>query len=1209
MKRLLVLAFLQCAITARSAPVPAEPPVAYGVPERPWKIDLGHHRALVAVAKPAAVVHAHLPWRVQFGGMENHRIIVIHAASGDEVGNVVRATADRIAGDILFEAPDAGEYFIYYLPLRPYQNLNDPSDYVPYTCTAAPEWRTSHGLDDAGLANRTWPGRFPAAKLVRFEARSEMDRFDPMAVIATPDETAGLLGNAPPPMLLFPEDRTHPIRMKRDLPLRWIESGPSDTFTGTAQQDEYFAFQIGVFAPTQALTRISAIPTGLAGPDGATLPAAAVTCFNLGGIDSKGVPFSKTVNVPAGGVQALWFGVDVAADQKPGIYQGTVTVGADGVAPQAVAVRLEVENRRIASRGDNEPWRHSRLRWLNSTAGTGESVPSSHTPLQVEGGRISCLGRTIALGRSGLPAQIAAGRETALAEPARFVVEGPTGPIDWQAGALNWVKQSPARVSWASHSTAPGVTLGCEGELEYDGHAHYKVSLTASGDLDLRDIRLELPLRPEAAPYLLGAGHAGGARPADFRWAWQGPFNSFWLGSTRVGVQCKLLGGSYTGPMLNLYHPAPPAAWFNGGKGGLTIAEGAGVVLAKAFSGPRRIKAGESLVFEFSLLATPVRPLDPAGHLRARYFHCGDNWRADGTGNDPLPPEDLLQTGVNVVNLHHASTLNPYINYPFLRSAELRELTTRMHARGVKIKIYDTVRELTNMVTEIWALRSLGDEVYATGGGGGYAWCREHLLDAYQPAWFQRFGDSPPDAAMVTSGDSRWYNYYVEGIRWLVENTGIDGLYLDDVSYDRRILQRVRTVMDAVKPGCLIDLHSNTAFSIGAANHYAEFMPYLDRIWFGESFNYAALTPDQWLVQVSGIPFGVMGEMLHEGGQPWRGAVFGLTNRLGWVTNGHRCDPRPVWRIWDRFGITDSRMTGWWEAACPVKCTHPQVKATAFVKDRSVMIALASWSPEPVETELVVDWRSLGLNPSRTILFAPRSPGFQKAAKWRPGETIRIPAGRGWLILADDNGPVAGVDDADDMTGRPVLGGASFEMGLPAGWRAIVSKEAGSSVSPADGGVEISAAANVGTVIESALPAGVGAVECRLSSGSDRGETWGPGLSLVWSDGRTLRINARIPEGRFGVDVSGMPQRFGGRLEGSLIAFRIRLDGRRVIAEAMNESADGDWQEIAGLPLDGFTGRPVKMRIGKECGADGVKDHSAPGSPGKLLIRSARWYR
>ena len=90
------------------------------------------------------------------------------------------------------------------------------------------------------------------------------------------------------------------------------------------------------------------------------------------------------------------------------------------------------------------------------------------------------------------------------------------------------------------------------------------------------------------------------------------------------------------------------------------------------------------------------------------------------------------------------------------------------------------------------------------------------------------------DAAILTSGASRWYNFYVEGINWLARNVPIDGLYLDDVAYDGRILKRVRKVLDRARRGCLIDLHSNTLFSIGPANQYTEFFPYVNRLWFGE---------------------------------------------------------------------------------------------------------------------------------------------------------------------------------------------------------------------------------------------------------------------------------------------------------------------------------------------------------------------------------------
>ena len=117
---------------------------------------------------------------------------------------------------------------------------------------------------------------------------------------------------------------------------------------------------------------------------------------------------------------------------------------------------------------------------------------------------------------------------------------------------------------------------------------------------------------------------------------------------------------------------------------------------------------------------------------------------------------------------------------------------------GLRVKIYYTIRELTNYVAEIWALRSLGVEIFGDGPGGGYPWLREHLVSGYRPQWYQHSNDTTVDASILTApGDSRWINYYIEGLGWLVRNLDIDGLYLDDVTFDRHILKRMRKVMKA----------------------------------------------------------------------------------------------------------------------------------------------------------------------------------------------------------------------------------------------------------------------------------------------------------------------------------------------------------------------------------------------------------------------------
>jgi hypothetical protein len=297
----------------------------------------------------------------------------------------------------------------------------------------------------------------------------------------------------------------------------------------------------------------------------------------------------------------------------------------------------------------------------------------------------------------------------------------------------------------------------------------------------------------------------------------------------------------------------------------------------------------------------------------------------------------------------------------------------------------------------------LGDEILGNGPGGGYMWLREHFITDYRPQWYQHFPDKSPDASVVNApGDSRWYNYYIEGLAWLVKNVDIDGLYLDDVSYDRRTVKRIRKVLDNIKPGCMLDLHSNTGFSKGPANQYTEYFPYVDKLWFGESFQYDKMPPENWLVEVSGIPFGLMGDMLQGGGNRWRGMVYGMTVRHPWTTEGVLCDPRPVWKIWDEFRIESSVMKGYWEKDCPVKTNRDDIKATVYQKDGKSLLSVASWAEGPVNFTLQYDWKTLGIDPVKAILIAPFIKDFQEERTFRPDEPIPVDPKKGWLIYIQE---------------------------------------------------------------------------------------------------------------------------------------------------------------------------------------------------------------
>ena len=173
-----------------------------------------------------------------------------------------------------------------------------------------------------------------------------------------------------------------------------------------------------------------------------------------------------------------------------------------------------------------------------------------------------------------------------------------------------------------------------------------------------------------------------------------------------------------------------------------------------------------------------------------------------------------------------------------------------------------------------------------------------------------------------------------------------------------------------------------------------EHMPYLDKIWLGEYFDYNQ-GPDYWMTEVAGIPFGTMGEMLQDGGHLWRGMLYGMTGRY---PHGEG-DPRAVWKLWEEFDIFDSEMIGYWSPDCPVKTSHDQILATVYKKNDSALIALGSWAEEDAELQLGIDWDALKLNPASVTIRAPYMGDIQDEAIYKAGSPIPIKKATGALLI------------------------------------------------------------------------------------------------------------------------------------------------------------------------------------------------------------------
>ncbi len=964
-----------------------------------WNPDsLGNHRVVLHVASKADIAKAVIPWRRRDEEVASKRIIMEDAATHQKVLNVKAGTLNREYGEIYFEPVSGpGDYYLYYMPYKNEGRSNYPKGvYLHSENTASDKW----------LSLLTADKKIPNATVKEIQSVNAFNSFYPMEIIATKAETSQLISKSRnKSLLVFPEDRMHPVKITNDIPRRWVEKGLRSTFADTAAKGENFTYQLGLLA-LKDLKNVRVVFSDLVNAKGDKIPAQKMYCFNTDGINYLGDSVHFKVNVDRGKVQALWCGIDIPQSIPAGNYLGKVTINPGSSAPVNVQLRLTVSNNTLADGGISEPQKMTRLKWLNSTLAQDNTVIAPYTALVVKGNSISLLGRKIELSNDGFPKQIqtfftpemTGYSDTAnnlLTEGIHFhftkMEDGKN--IKLAGNGVKYLLQQPGTVKWTAISSSDQLQMQVNASLEFDGFMNYVVKITALQDVALKDITMHIPFEKYFAKYMMGLGQKGGLRQNDFKWKWDVANKNqdgAWIGNVNAGLQFSLRDENYSRPLnTNFYLQKPlllPTSWGNAEKGGIDIFEKNGGVLVSNFSGERQMKKGESLYYNFTLLVTPFHPINTDFQWDTRFFHKYENL------------DSIKATGATIVNIHHATPINPWINYPFIEWKKMKEYIDYAHKIGLKVKIYNTIRELSNHAYETFALRSLGHEIYSPGKGGGFSWLQEHIDSDYIAAWFV---PEIKDAAIVNSGVSRWHNYYVEGMNWLTQHVGIDGIYLDDVAFDRNTMKRIKRVLTKDGHPGIIDLHSANQYNNrdgfnNSANLYMEHFPYLNRLWFGEYFDYENNSPDFFLTEVSGIPFGLMGEMLQNGGNAWRGMIYGMTNRMPWSDNA---DPRPIWKVWNDFGMKGTKMIGYWVNNCPVKTDNEKVLATVYKKDGAALISIASWADADTEIELQIDWKQLGINATTATITAPEIQNFQPAKTFVITDKIKVEKNKGWLLI------------------------------------------------------------------------------------------------------------------------------------------------------------------------------------------------------------------
>jgi hypothetical protein len=135
--------------------------------------------------------------------------------------------------------------------------------------------------------------------------------------------------------------------------------------------------------------------------------------------------------------------------------------------------------------------------------------------------------------------------------------------------------------------------------------------------------------------------------------------------------------------------------------------------------------------------------------------------------------------------------------------------------------------------------------------------------------------------------------------------------------------------------------------------------------------------------------------MLEGGGNPWRGMIYGITNRAGWVGN----TPVEIWKFWDEYNITDKPLTGYWEKNYPVKSSNGNVFTSLFKGDKESILAVANWSDMEQTVSLNVSWDIIGIDQSKAEIYMPEIKNFQNSSEIVKLNDLRIPAKKGFLII------------------------------------------------------------------------------------------------------------------------------------------------------------------------------------------------------------------
>lgn len=581
--------------------------------------------------------------------------------------------------------------------------------------------------------------------------------------------------------------------------------------------------------------------------------------------------------------------------------------------------------------------------WFGSKEGVCDGLPPQWEALKVNGNAVQPWGRQYLFDGLPGPSNVTVLGESVITRPIRFVAKVKGGEVVWGGNHTEAAKINDGVAEVTTLAAADGLQLKGKIRVEFDGMIRADWQIVSAEETTLDALCLEIPYRSSVVKYLYtypgswGSARNAGSAPKD-------PLNLkfmpyLWMGDEQRGL-CW-----FSESDKNFSNDDPGQA--------IRIVPGdtETILRVNLLTKPKTIRPDSPLEYTFGFQATPVRD-NPKDVWDYRICHHGDYGIEDKRQDAQTTTLDrLAELGVRTICFHeHWTDIQNYTNTT--HGEELKKLVTACHERGIRLLLY--FGYLMSDLAPEWAEYS------------------EDCLTAPRAGEYDR---KPEQHCYIVCYRSVWQDFMAYGIAKMMDDYGIDGVYLDGTANPwecantrhgcgyarpdgtiasvypifstREMMKRIWTLVKTRKPEGLVNVHQSTCMTIPT-------LAFATSYWDGEQFGGIPRGPraldvlplDAFRCEFMGRQWGVPSEMLCYN-QPYtysEATSFALLHDVlvrGSLGAGLEMESK-LWNAMEKFGRHEAQWIPYWDNQKLVQTDGNDTKVSLYTRGKQGVVAVIS---------------------------------------------------------------------------------------------------------------------------------------------------------------------------------------------------------------------------------------------------------------------------